>query len=153
MPEPKRTSVSDADEVELEFKRLQIEIMREQITDRNNRKDRAKEMREKAAADMVRAQQEREHRQRVCKHRKGGRDNRFANGNDANYSVITNTYPTGQICLMCTRCGTEVWKPELALKKTDPKKYAEMMAKFKEWSSFPTDNTPSGSKIFEISAA
>lgn len=153
MPEIKRTSVSEAEEIELEYKRLQVEQMREQLQDRKNRTDRIREMRENAARDMRKAQQEREHRQRVCKHRKGGRDNRFANGNDQNYSVVTNTYPTGQIAVMCTRCGKEVWKPEIALKKTDPAKYKAMMEEFRTWVNYPTDNTPSGSKVFEIVAA
>lgn len=152
MPE-KRTTVSEAEEIELELKRLQIDQMREQIRDRNERKEQFVEKRRRLAADLKKDEQERLRRQRVCKHRKGGRDNRFSNGSDNNYSVFTNTYPTGAICISCTRCGKEVWKPDAKLKKANPELYAEMLAEFKKWAEFPTDNTPSGSKIFEISAA
>lgn len=152
MPE-KRSTVSEAEEIELEFKRLQNEIMREQIQTRNDLKARLTANRAKQMSDFKKNELETMRRQRVCKHRKGGRDNQFARGNDANYSIITNTYPTGRICISCTRCGKEVWKPELKLKKEDPELYKTMMAEFKTWSEYPTDNTPSGSKIFEITAA
>jgi hypothetical protein len=46
-----------------------------------------------------------------------------------------------------------VWKPEPSLKKTDPEAYAEQLAKFRLYAGYPTDNTPSGSKVFEITAA
>lgn len=147
-----RTSATEAEEVELEFKRLQIEIMRSQIEKQNDLKDRNQKSRERQLIEFKKAQQVMAQRQRVCQHRKGGKDNRFAKGNDANYSVITNTYPCGEICVSCTRCGTEVWKPDRKLKKTDPELYATMLAKFREWSNYPTDNTPSGSKIFEIAS-
>jgi len=144
---------SSADEVELEYKRLQVEVMREQMQERSDQKMRKQIRREQALAEQKKGEEERLRRQRVCKHRKGGRDNKFAAGNDQNYSVITNTYPTGQICVSCTRCGKEVWRPDLALKKSDPEKYKAMMAEFREWVNYPTDNTPSGGKVFEITAA
>jgi hypothetical protein len=52
--------------------------------------------------------------------------------------------------IFCTRCGKEIAKPERALKKTDPKLYAQRWEEWKLWASFPTDNSPSGSKIFEV---
>jgi deferrochelatase/peroxidase EfeB len=149
MPE-KRTTVSEAEEIELEWKRLQSDIFREQIQERNDRKARSKANRDQQTADFKKSLAERAHRQRICKHRKGGRDNKFANGNDANYSIVTNTYPAGDICIMCSRCGKEVWKPKLELRKTNPELFKSMMAEFKQWADYPTDNTPSGSKIFEI---
>ena len=149
---PPRTTVSEAEEVELEFKRLQIEIMREQIAASNDRKDRSARARERQVIEFKKAQAAMQARQRVCQHRKGGKDNRFAKGNDSNYSVITNTYPCGEICVMCTRCGMEVWKPDKKLKASDPELYRTMLVKFREWSNFPTDNTPSGTKIFEIAS-
>jgi hypothetical protein len=147
-----KTSVSEAEEVELEFKRLQIEMMRGQIDDVNNKKLRSAEQRERAQIEFKKGQAIIAHKQRTCQHRKGGRDNRFAKGNDQNYSVITNTYPCGEVCISCTRCSKEVWRPDRKLKKTDPELYATMMAEFKKWSDYPTDNTPSGSKIFELAS-
>ena len=147
-----RTTVSEAEEIELEFKKLQIEIMREQIAASNDKKNRSAHDREHQLIEFKKAQAALQQRQRVCQHRKGGKDNRFARGNDANYSVITNTYPCGEMCITCTRCQMEVWKPDKKLKKADPELYASMLAKFREWSNFPTDNTPSGTKIFEIAS-
>jgi len=149
---PRRTTVEEAEEIELEFKRLQIEIMRGQIATANDLKERNAANRERQVIEFKKAQATIAQRQRVCQHRKGGKDNRFAKGNDANYSVITNTYPCGEICISCTRCGLEVWKPDKKLKAKDPELYASMLAKFREWSNFPTDNTPSGTKIFEIAS-
>jgi hypothetical protein len=93
------------------------------------------------------------HKQTICKHRKGGRNNQFAKGTAAEYSVILNTYPTGQMCFTCTRCGKEVWKPEKKLKKSEPKRYAAMWEEWQKWAEYPTDNSPSGGKIFEIEEA
>lgn len=148
-----RTTVNEAEEVDLELKRLQIIELREQIQSREERRDRLKQSREKASIDFKKSQEEQTYRQRICKHRKGGRDNRFASGSDANHSIITNVYPTGEICILCTRCGKEVWRPKYSLKKENPKLYEEQMAEFRKWADMPTDNTPSGSKIFEINAA
>lgn len=147
-----RTSVSEAEEIELEFKRLQIAMMRDQIDNMNEKKNRSAEQRERSIIEFKKGQQIIARQQQRCQHRKGGRDNRFANGNDQNYSVITNTYPCGEICVSCTRCGKEVWRPDKKLKKTDPELYATMMAEFRTWSNYPTDNTPSGSKIFELAS-
>jgi hypothetical protein len=147
----KRT-LNDAEEVELELKRLQIELFREQLEASKERKSRIQQAREKTLLDMKKAAAELEHRQRICKHRKGGKNNNFAMGNDENRSIIQNTYPLGDVCLMCTRCGKEVWRPKLALKKTNPELYALMAAEWKEWANWPTDNTPSGGKIFELAS-
>lgn len=150
---PEKTKLSEFDEVELELKKLQLEDLRFTIQDRKERAARTQRNRDQQVLDWKKGEQERLRRQRVCKHRKGGRNNNFANGSDANYSLITNTYPTGQICISCTRCGIEVWKPEASLKKTDPEAYKEQLAKFRLFAGYPTDNTPSGSKVFEITAA
>lgn len=147
MPEQKQ---SKADEIELRWKQLQIEEMEERIAERLERKKRLKDERERQYQDFLKSEAQRLHKQTICKHRKGGSDNKFWNGNSPNYSIIDNTYPTGQQALMCTRCGKEVWKPPRMLAKTDPERYAEMWAEWKLWKSYPTDNTPSGSKIFEV---
>ncbi len=154
MATTKKTNVPadliDADQVEIEFKRMQIQVMREQMEERQQRKERLQADRERNMRDFKASQRDLDHRQRVCKHRKGGRNNNFAKGNSADYSVVQNTYPNGSQGVMCTRCGKEVRKPDVELKQKDPKAYAEAWALWVEWSGFPTDNSPSGSKIFEI---
>lgn len=145
-----KTTAEQAQEIELEFKRLQVEQMREQMGERAEKKERLKRDRERQADDFKKAERDRLHRQTICKHRKGGRDNKFAKGNDANYSINVNTYPDGRMVVFCTRCGKEVEKPSPKLKKTDPKLYAQMWAEWQKWLDYPTDNSPSGSKIFEV---
>jgi hypothetical protein len=51
---------------------------------------------------------------------------------------------------MCTRCFKTVRKPDPKLRKTDPKLYQAQQDEWKEWDRLPTDNSPSGGKIFEI---
>lgn len=148
-----KSELTEMEAVELEFKKMQIELFKEQMAERNEQKARLQHNRERQNADYRKGQAELARRQAVCKHRKGGRDNKFARGTDANYSIITNTYPDGLIVIMCTRCGKEVEKPSKALKKSDPKRYAEMWAEWQKWNEFPTDNSPSGGKIFEIEHA
>jgi hypothetical protein len=140
----------EAEQIELEWKRLQIEELREKLQNRRDEIARLERLRVKQLADFQRGQAELNRRQSVCRHRKGGRDNKFANGNDANYSIVRNTYPTGETDIMCTRCFKTVRKPDPKLRKADPKQYQVQMDVWKEWDRLPTDNSPSGGKIFEI---
>jgi len=149
-PKTESSTLSRAEAIELRFKELQIEEMEEASRARQERKDRAKADRERQYQDFQKAEQVRKHRQLICKHRKGGRNNMFWNGNSNDYSINKNIYPTGREVIMCTRCGKEVEKPDRELKKTNPELFASMMREWREWSALPTDNTPSGSKIFEI---
>lgn len=149
MPKEKY-SASEADAIELRWKELQISEFEDRLQERKERKERMAATRRKQAEDFNRAQAATVRLQARCKHRKGGKDNHFADGNANNYSINRNTYPTGREVIMCTRCGKEVEKPDRALKKTDPERYALMVAEWNEWSRFPTDNSPSGGKIFEV---
>lgn len=145
-----KEQLTEAEAIELEWKRLQIEELREKIAARAEARERLEQLRSKQLRDFKKAQEQIAARQRSCKHRKGGKDNRFSNGNDNNYSVIKNTYPAGEVGIMCTRCFKEVRRPHPSERKTDPKGYAERLALWREWDSMPTDNSPSGGKIFEI---
>jgi hypothetical protein len=142
--------MSESEKIELEWKQLQIEELREKIQSRREAKELAAQRRAQQLQDFEKGQELTLRKQAACKHRKGGRDNRFLKGNDANFSVIRNTYPTGEEALMCTRCQKEVWKPNPRDRKKDPKAYAENLALWRLWDEMPTDNSPSGGKIFEI---
>lgn len=142
--------LSTPEGVEAAFKRMQVMTMIEQMQERNARKNQLAADRARTYSDYLQSQKDISHRQRVCQHRKGGKNNLFAKGNAADYSVIQNTYPEGTIAIQCTRCGKEVKKPLRLLRLTDPKEYAAQWEEWVKWSNFPTDNTPSGSKIFEI---
>jgi hypothetical protein len=152
MPKESRYTPSEAEAIELRYKELQIADIEERLNERKERRERMDATRQKQANDFRKGQMEMARRQAVCKHRKGGKDNRFADGNATNYSVNRNIYPTGREVIMCTRCGKEVEKPEQKLRKTDPDRYKAMFAEWQEWSRFPTDNSPSGTKIFEVVA-
>lgn len=141
---------STADDIELRWKQLQIEDMEEKMTQRAEAKARAASDRQRQFEDFQKNEMVKANRQRLCKHRKGGRDNKFWNGNAQDYSINRNIYPTGEQVIFCTRCGKEVRKPDRALKKADPKLYAQMAEEWRLWSTYPTDNTPSGSQIFEV---
>jgi hypothetical protein len=147
MPPKDRNEIED---IELEWKRLQIEELREKLQNRRDEIARLERLRAKQLADFEKGQAELKRRQAVCRHRKGGRDNKFANGNDANYSIVRNVYPNGDTIIMCSRCFKDVRKPDRALRKSDPKLYAAQLAEWQEWDRYPTDNSPSGGKIFEI---
>ena len=140
----------DFEDVEREWKRLQVEELREKLQARRDERQRLEDLRARQLRDFKKGQEILARRQRACKHRKGGKNNQFANGNDNNYSVIRNTYPTGEVAIMCTRCFMEVRRPDPRERKKDPEGYSERLTLWKEWDSFPTDNTPSGGKIFEI---
>lgn len=146
MPE----KLSRAEEIELRYKQLQIEEMDERIATRRDQQARAADDRRRQYQDFLKGQAVLAHRQQVCKHRKGGRDNRFWNGNSQDYSINKNIFPTGREVIFCTRCGKQVERPARALRKTDPDLYLKMAKEWAEWSAMPTDNTPSGSKIFEV---
>jgi hypothetical protein len=150
MPTKEKETLSRAEEIELRWKELQIEDMEERMVNRREAKDRAAADRQRQYEDFKKNQAIMTRRQNLCKHRKGGRDNKFWNGNSQDYSINRNIFPTGEEAIFCTRCGKEVRKPTRELRKTDPKLYAEMMVVWRKWSDLPTDNTPSGSKIFEI---
>jgi hypothetical protein len=145
-----RSTITDAEAIELRWKELQIAEIEERLAERKDHKDRMAATRRKQGEDYKKALAERARLQARCKHRKGGKNNNFANGNANDYSINRNTYPTGREVIMCTRCGKEVEKPDSALRKTDPDRYQAMVAEWNEWSRFPTDNSPSGGKIFEV---
>lgn len=157
--------LSEYEQVELEFKREQIAEMRAKREERENVREKRRMERERLVRDIKENEVQRLRRQARCKHRKGGKNNNFAGG-DANYrSIVRNIYPCGCEQISCTRCGSDVWKPlkrackghpqtpSLELKKDQPKVYAEALAKWKEWSEYPTDNEPSGSQVFLIESA
>lgn len=145
-----RLTSDEVQDIELRWKMAQAEEIEERLAERRAKRAQDEELRARQREDFRKAQAELARKQRVCRHRKGGKNNNFANGNDNNYSIIRNTYPTGREAIMCTRCHKEVERPDPKLKKTDPDKYVAMAQEWAEWSRYPTDNSPSGGKIFEV---
>jgi len=140
--------------------RIEAEYKLELIRDmQDKRKKKAEDLAElqrqqqRRIDDMKKDLLARSQRQAKCKHKKGGRNNNFAKGNSADYSININTYPDGTQIAACTRCGAERTRPTSRLKKKNPQLYADMMKAWNEWSEYTTDNSPSGSQIFLIESA
>lgn len=148
---PKNTDdMSEIERVELEWKKLQIEELKEKLEARRNQIERLTALRDRQIEDFKKGQAEIARRQRVCLHRKGGRNNQFARGDSNNACVVRNTYPNGDVTIMCTRCFKEVKRPDRELRKRDPGLYKQQLEEWQKWDALPTDNSPSGGKIFEI---
>ena len=145
--------LTEFEQVELEYKRELIEDMRESRRQREEKQVRMRLEQKRRAADAAAELEQRERRKRVCKHRKGGKNNNFAKGNGSDRSIIVNTYPMGTVVIMCTRCATEWMAPDPKLKKTNPAEYRRQLAEWQEVSQWPTDNMPSGGQIFLKTAA
>jgi len=148
-----KSDLTEFEQVELEFKKMQIKLFQRQLSEQDDKDERLKNQRERQVADFKKGEQVKTRRQANCKHRKGGKNNNFGKGDGTSYSINMNTYPDGRQVIMCTRCWKEVEKPARELKKKDPELYAKMWEEWKQWSDYPTDNSPSGGKIFEIERA
>jgi hypothetical protein len=149
-PRKEPEELDDDAQVEREFKQLQIQALRIQIGDNQKKIEQMKADAARRVEDQKALEKMRERRKKLCRHKKGGRNNNFAQGNAPDYSLAINVFPCGEVVVFCTRCQSDWRKPELELKRTDPKAYAEQMAEFTKWASMPTDNSPSGSQIYLI---
>lgn len=143
-------TLSEYEKVQLRWQELQIKELEEKMQARAEEREREAARRRRQLEDFEKNQDLMLRRQRRCKHRKGGRNNNFLDGNDNNYSVVKNTYPNGLTVIMCTRCLKEVPKPDPRDRKKNPRLYAERVTEWNVWEQMPTDNSPSGGKIFEI---
>jgi hypothetical protein len=160
MPEPKQ--MTEMEKLLLEEQQLRVETLRDQVELARSRK--AHQVRDRKAQAETEEFNRRKAAavQAVCAHKKGGLGaNRQTTGDDQKYAVIKHTEPWGETYVMCQRCGKEVRDPYYMLRKTapekvaearkkDPKGYDRVMAEYKEWINFPTDNSPSGAAMFGI---
>jgi hypothetical protein len=137
--------------LELEEKRLDLEIKREQVA-----KIKAKRaaLLEEAQAKLQAVRSflaQREANWANCNHRKGGIGAAAVvngQGTDSMYTVAKHKKPNGRWMVLCNRCGKE-WHqgyPLLGEEETPG---------FREAIQYPTDNSPSGSStfLFERTAA
>jgi hypothetical protein len=155
---PKKTP-EDPDElgtdeqINAEYKRLQIADLKIKIGEHERRVDQMKTEAARRVLDQKSLELMRERRKKTCRHRKGGRNNNFAQGNASDYSLARNTLPDGTVAIFCTRCLSDWIKPSPALRRTDPKAYAEQLKQFNEMAALPTDNSPSGGQIYLVQQA
>ena len=143
--------------VDLELAQLQLEDLRESSAHR--RAIREQKARNQIAyqallienADIQKAKEE------ACPHRKGGKDLeglRF--GSSSNYSVVKHTLPMGDQMVVCQRCQKTWHKPLRAAfevnGKLDQRAYKAALEEYKFAINMPTDNTPSGTRMFVLSS-
>jgi len=136
--------ISELSELELEEKRLDLEIKRETVAKiRAQRSAKLDEARAKLLATKQFLAQ-RKANQDNCNHRKGGIGAEAVmrgQGTDAMYAVIKHKLPCNRYFVLCQRCGKE-WHPAqplFGIKATEG---------YDEAIRFPSDNTPSGSSTF-----
>ena len=136
--------VSELAELEIEEKRLDLEIKREQVA--KIRAQRSAKLDEARAKLMATKQflAQREANQANCNHRKGGIGAEAVmrgQGTDAMYAVIKHKLPNGRYFILCQRCGKE-WHP------AEPLFGVKATPGYDEALRFPSDNSPSGSSTF-----
>jgi len=139
-------------ELELEDLTARVEERREKKAALEARAAAAQRSLEQANADIIASQ-------KVCRHKKGGRNKAgLVNGSDNYYSVNKHTYSHGETVVFCTRC-TQEWRmpkqPNPELKKQDPAawklavaEFKKQLAEYREALNWPTDNEPSGTALF-----
>lgn len=136
--------VSELAALEMEEKRLDLEIKREQVA--KIRALRSAKL-EEARAKLIATKQflaQREANQKNCNHRKGGIGAEAVmrgQGTDAMYAVFKHKLPNGRYFVLCSRCGKEWHAPFPLLKIKGTPGYEEAI-------NYPTDNSPSGSSTF-----
>lgn len=151
MAAKKNQEMSELDRLLLEEKKLQLESLRFTVENERARREQIlrnhKQQQEALDSSLRKVQAE----QKICKHKKGGKNLAgILNGTDSEYSVIQHTYPWGETAVTCTRCGKDWREPSKELKKSDPEAYKAQMAEYVAALNFPTDNEPSGTRLFVI---
>ncbi len=145
----KRDIQAELDALNLEKARREVTILRSEEAMRKVRRN-SVELSLRAEAERDREKHSR------CWHKKGGNGiENLYQGNDNNYAVVKHILPTGDMIVVCQRCGCLWTKPDPALVAKgspieDRKLYAQQMAEYQKAIAFPTDNTTSGSRIFLI---
>jgi hypothetical protein len=140
---------SELAQLEMEEKRLDLEIKREQVS--KIRAQRAAKL-EEARAKLIATKQflaQREANQANCNHRKGGIGAEAVmrgQGTDAMYAVFKHKLPCNRYFVLCSRCGKE-WHP------AQPLFGIKATPGYDEAIRFPSDNTPSGSSTFMFERA
>lgn len=143
--------LAESAKVDLEIKRLSLELQQEQLQQLRDTKAARRLKLQKAEEDLAENVRQQEMREQNCKHRKGGRNKEGLNkGNSPNYAVIQNTFPNGEVRVICQRCGKAWEQPSLDLKAEKPTLYNQQLRDYQRALEFPTDNEPSGTQIFLI---
>jgi hypothetical protein len=138
--------------IELEIKRVNLDLLKEQLETLNGKKESRRLIMQRQDRDLKKNEELKQRRESNCKHKKGGRNKAgIDKGNSPNYAIIHNTYPAGEVEMMCQRCGKEWKMPPIELKAENPAAYLSALKEYNtvrfDW---PTDNEPSGTQLFLI---
>jgi hypothetical protein len=148
----------DKAKITAELEELQLEEMRERVTEMRENKARRLQRVANRDRDIMRDRALTKARQDACWHKKGGKGvESLLRGNDHNYAVVKHQLCHGPIIIICQRCWKVVEPPDPALNAR--KASAEQKAEYKrlyneymEWLNLPTDNVMSGTQLFVIGA-
>lgn len=137
--------------IELQMKRVQLELQTEQLAQLLQAKESRREKLAAQCRDIAENERQRVVREANCKHKKGGRNKAgLDRGTDSNYAVIQHTMPVGEVIVICQRCGAIWGNPPIALKRSDPEAYQIAARNYRRALEWPTDNEPSGTQLFLI---
>ena len=138
-------------DLELEEKRLDLELKREAVAVNRAKRSAALETARAKTLATMQFLANREANQKSCNHRKGGRGPDAVmrgRGDDANRCVIFHKLPVGGTMVLCQRCGKE-WMP--ANKWNTENGIIKPLPATPGWEDaiqWNTDNSPSGSSTF-----
>ena len=137
--------------IELEERRLDLELKREQVAANRAKKNAAIAAAQAKNAALRNFLFQREQAQKQCNHRKGGRNADAivkGEGSDAYYCIAKHVLPNGRAFVLCCRCGKE-WHPANPYNIEDGKNVPLPATEgYDEAIRWPTDNTTSGSSLF-----
>ena len=143
-------------DIAAELEELQLEETRERVHEiRARRESKARRVASRNN-DIKRAEARKATASAACWHKKGGKGvENLSHGTDNYYAVVKHQLSHGPIIVICQRCP-KVWEPppvELNRRGSTPEQKAEYKRLYTEylWAvNLPTDNTMSGTQLFQI---
>lgn len=137
--------------LELEEKRLDLELKREAVALHRGRRQAQLEATQQKMQSLRNFIAQRAAQQAKCNHRKGGiGPEALINGEGSSpmYCVIKHRLPSGNYFVICSRCGKE-WHPAEPYNVEGGRVVAkDATPGWEEAVRYPTDNTPSVSSTF-----
>lgn len=104
--------------IQLEEAKIRLEVAKAQAQEFREKEENKKRVSAIRVEAVKREQEENERRQKVCKHKTGGKGKAgFVNGDGTHgYTVLPCVLPTGELYLTCTRCQREWHHPAWTVK-------------------------------------
>lgn len=141
---------TEEQELELQLKRLHVTELREQIAERELKRETIRMRARTNGATINQITREANAVQARCNHHKGGEGAHGVvggQGTDQQYAVIKHTMANKDMWVICLRCGKH-WKPPLRSTFDSEQAYISAYAEYKAACQFMTNNKPSSSTLF-----